>query len=108
MTLKLRLAGGKLSVTISIANPQTLTAIEGDRALIAARLGGGEQALHDLVIQSQAPANPENASSHGFSSDNGGEPSRADRGRSSEPDRRQDAPPGGAARAGDAFDDLVV
>ena len=53
MTLKLRLAGGKLSVTIGVANPQTLAAIEDDRALIAARLGAGEQALEDLVIQRQ-------------------------------------------------------
>ena len=80
MTLKLRLAGGKLSVTISIANPQTLKTIEDDRSLIAARLGGGEQALSDLVIQPQIAANTEKAPAHGFSSDKGGEPPTADRG----------------------------
>lgn len=47
MTLKLRLAGGKLSVTIAVANPRTLSSIEDDRALIAARLSAGDRTLEN-------------------------------------------------------------
>ncbi len=67
MTLKLRLVGGKLAVTIVVANPQTLSAIEDDRALIAARLSTGGQSLDDLVIQRQAlpDSSQETNASHG-------------------------------------------
>ncbi len=102
MTLKLRLADGKLSVTIGVVNPSTLTSIEDDRALIAARLGGGDQALGDLVIQRQAgaPAPQETASSHAPASDS--EPSSSDReAESSDLGRRR---PG----AGGAFSQLLV
>src|SRR6185437_16086283 len=105
MTLKLRLAGGKLSVTIGVANPKTLTSIEDDRAVIAARLGGGDQMLEALVIQRQAgpPASSETTSRHALDSDTGADPSanesEAD---SSNLGRRQ----GGGAGA--AFSKLVV
>jgi hypothetical protein len=106
MTLELRLADGKLSVTIAVANPKTLGAIEDDRALIAARLGAGDQTLEDLVIQRQtaAPATPETASSHVIASESGADPSTSD-------GEANSANPGGrraGARAGSAFSDLLV
>ncbi len=110
MTLKLRLTGGKLSVTIAVANPTTLSSIEDDRALIAARLGAGDQTLEDLVIQRQAPSTAENASSHGFSSDSGAGSSTTDggSGSSSPRDPQSGAPPRGGAATGGAFGDLIV
>ena len=102
MTLKLRLAGGKLSVTIDVANPQTLAAIEGDRSLIASRIFSGDQTLEDLVIQRQAPSAsaletvPAHASSNEPDSDN---PSEHSGSRHGDPPRR-----GG----GGAFSDLLV
>jgi len=69
MTVRLKLANGKLSVSISVANPTTLGAIEDDRALIAARLGAGDQTLEDLVISRQAP--PTEVSSSNASQDSG-------------------------------------
>jgi flagellar hook-length control protein FliK len=59
MTVKLRLADGKLSVSIAVANPTTLGAIEDDRDVIAARLAGAGQTLENLVISRQAPSTPE-------------------------------------------------
>ncbi len=56
MTIKLRLADGKLSVSIAVANPSTLGTIQDDRELIAARLAGGGQTLENLVISRQALA----------------------------------------------------
>ncbi len=84
MTVKLRLANGKLSVSISVANPTTLGAIEDDRAVIAARLATGDQALEDLIIARQAPATevstsngPEDSgTSHDGGSDTGASSSR--------------------------------
>jgi hypothetical protein len=109
MTLKLRLAGGKLSVTIAVANPQTLSSIEDDRALIAARLGAGDQTLEDLIIQRQAPSTSEIASPHGPANDSGSEPSTSDNSKgASLGERRPGAPPSGGARAGGAFSDLLV
>ncbi len=102
MTLTLRLAGGKLSVTIDVANPQTLAAIEGDRSLIAARILNGDQSLENLVIQRQAPSAsaletvPAHASSNEPDSDN---PSEHSGSRQGDPPRR-----GG----GGAFSDLLV
>jgi hypothetical protein len=106
MTLKLRLADGKLSVTIGVVNPSTLTSIEDDRALIAARLGGADQALGDLVIQRQAgaPATQETASSHAPASDTGADPSSSDgEAESSDLGGRRPGPGAGAA-----FSQLLV
>jgi flagellar hook-length control protein FliK len=111
MTLKLRLVGGKLSVTIAVANPQTLSAIEDDRALIAARLATGSQSLDDLVIQRQSlpSSTQETRTSHASGSDNDSD--------SSQPDGKPDAsssngrPPSrrsAGAGSGGAFRDLVV
>jgi hypothetical protein len=100
MTVKLRLAGGKLSVTIGVANPQTLAAIEDDRALIAARLGAAEQSVEDIVIQRQVAAPPatETSSSHAFASEAATDPSATD----GEPDSSRDAQrrSGASARGG--------
>jgi hypothetical protein len=49
----MRLANGKLSVVISVANPKTLATIEGERDAIAGRLGGNQQELEDLTIRRQ-------------------------------------------------------
>lgn len=54
VTLKLRLAGGKLSVTIDVANSQTLSALEQDRTLITESLNQGGQSVDEIVIQQQA------------------------------------------------------
>ena len=51
--LQMRLANGKLSVVISVENPKTLAAIEGERDSIASRLGGSQQELEDLTIRRQ-------------------------------------------------------
>ena len=107
MTLKLRLAGGKLSVTIDVANPQTLAAIEGDRALIASRILSGDQTLDDLVIQRQAPtaSTPETVSAHASSRDRDSSSSdpQSQSGDSGHP---QGAPP--RRGGGGAFSDLLV
>jgi hypothetical protein len=111
MTLKLRLADGKLSVTIAVANPKTLTSIEDDRALIAARLGAGDQTLGDLVIQRQAgaPATQETKSSHVSFSDSSAEASSTDsEAGASNLGRRSSRGFRGGARAGGALGDLVV
>ena len=53
MSLRLRLANGKLSVSIGVANQQTLAAIEGESSAIASRLAGGQQSLESLTIHPQ-------------------------------------------------------
>jgi hypothetical protein len=106
MTLKLRLAGGKLSVTISVANPQTLAAIKDDSALIAQRLGS-DQALDDLVIQQQNLASTaESAGAHPFANDSSAQNQPSD----AEPQarRRPNASSRGASDSGGAFHDLTV
>ena len=106
MTLKLRLAGGKLSVTIEVADPRTLAVIEGDRSLIAARLVTGDQTLEDLVIQRQGPTTSETVSAHASSKDSGSPSSEPD----SEASDRPGDPSGARPRrgGGGAFSDLLV
>ena len=108
MTLKLRLAGGKLSVTISVANPQTLAAIKQDSALIAQRLGANDQALDDLVIQQQnlASTNTEAADARAFASDSSAQDQAAEE--EAPARRRPNASSGGAADGRDAFSALTV
>ena len=103
MTVKLRLANGKLSVSIAVANPSTLGALQDDRDLIAARLASGDQTLEALVISRQAPAPPEVSPSHG--SNDGGADEAHESG--SDPDGR----PRSRARdgaGGDGFGALLV
>ena len=50
MSLRLRLTNGKLSVSIGVANQQTLAALEGESGAIASRLAGGQQSLESLTI----------------------------------------------------------
>jgi chemotaxis protein MotD len=107
MTLKLRLAGGKLSVTISVANPQTLAAIKDDSALIAQRLGSNNQALDDLVIQQQNLASTtESAGAHAFANDSSAQEQSSD----AEPEarRRPNASSRGASDGGGGLRDLTV
>jgi flagellar hook-length control protein FliK len=107
MTLKLRLAGGKLSVTISVANPQTLAAIKDDSALISQRLSSNNQALDDLVIQQQNLASTtESAGAHAFANDS----SAQDQPSEGEPQarRRPNASSRSASDSSGAFRDLTV
>jgi hypothetical protein len=107
MTLKLRLAGGKLSVTISVANPQTLAAIKDDSALIAQRLGSNNQALDDLVIQQQNLASTtESAGAHAFANDSSAKDQPSD----AEPQarRRPNAMSRGASDSRGGSRDLTV
>ena len=53
MSLRLRLTNGKLSVSIGVANQQTLAALEGESGAIASRLAGGQQSLELLTIHAQ-------------------------------------------------------
>jgi flagellar hook-length control protein FliK len=53
ISLRLRLSNGKLSVSIGVANPQTLAAIEDESSAIASRLAGGQQSLESLTIHPQ-------------------------------------------------------
>ena len=113
MTVKLRLVGGKLSVTIAVANPQTLSAIEGDRDTITARLASGDQSLEALTIQRQSPsAGPqqESSASHGFANDSGSQNGASGGGSraSSDSEERPKPPARSNAGAGGAFGDLVV
>jgi chemotaxis protein MotD len=104
MTVKLRLANGKLSVSISVANPTTLGAIEDDRNLIAARLSDGDQTLEDLVISRQAPSTE-------VSSTNASQDASQDGGAAEDGESAPGAqnPRAGARRAsGGGFSDLLV
>jgi flagellar hook-length control protein FliK len=47
----MRLANGKLSIVVGVAKASTLTAIEGERDAIAARLGAGGSTLDSLVVK---------------------------------------------------------
>ena len=110
MTLKLRLTGGKLSVTISVANPQTLSAIEDDRNLIASRLASGDQSLEALNIQRQNPsaAQQETGASNGFANNNGSQSGSPDKGASSQDSERPKPASRGGSGAGGAFSEFVV
>ena len=108
MTLKLRLAGGKLSVTISVANPQTLAAIKDDSALIAQRLGSNDQALDDLVIQqlNLASPKPETADAGAFASDSSAQEQPTDA--EPQPRRRPNASSRGVSSGRGAFSNLTI
>jgi chemotaxis protein MotD len=57
VSVKMRLANGKLSIVIGVSNSSTLSAIENERSAIAARLGSTEQPLENLAIVSREPSN---------------------------------------------------
>ena len=57
VSVKMRLANGKLSIVIGVSNSSTLAAIENERGAIAARLGSTEQPIENLVIVSRGPSN---------------------------------------------------
>jgi hypothetical protein len=57
VSVKMRLANGKLSIVIGVSNSSTLAAIENERGAIAARRGSTEQPLENLVIVSREPSN---------------------------------------------------
>jgi hypothetical protein len=50
----MRLAQGKLSVVVEVANSNALKAIQGDRDAIADRLDADSQPLESLIIKSAA------------------------------------------------------
>ena len=54
VSVKMRLSDGKLSVVMEVSKPSTLKAVEGDRAVIADRLGSSVQSLESLVIKPAA------------------------------------------------------
>jgi flagellar hook-length control protein FliK len=57
VSVKMRLANGKLSIVIGVSNSSTLAAIENERGALTARLGSTEQPLENLVIVSREPSN---------------------------------------------------
>jgi len=54
VSVKMRLAQGKLSVVVEVANSSALKAIQGDRDAIADRLDADSQPLESLIIKSAA------------------------------------------------------
>jgi len=54
VSLKLRLANGKLSVIIGVSSGTTLSAIENEREAIAEKLGSSGHPLEDLIIRAQS------------------------------------------------------
>jgi flagellar hook-length control protein FliK len=57
VSVKMRLANGKLSVVIGASSSTTLAAIENERDAISARLGSTQQPLESLVIRFQEVPN---------------------------------------------------
>ena len=57
LSVKMRLANGKLSIAIGVSSSSTLAAIESERDAIIARLGSTEHPLENLVIMSREPSN---------------------------------------------------
>jgi len=57
LSVKMRLANGKLSIVIGVSSSSTLSAIESERDAITARLGSTQQPLENLVIMSREPSN---------------------------------------------------
>jgi hypothetical protein len=55
VSIKMRLANGKLTIVIGAANPSTLQAIESDRQAIVDRLSTSQQPLESLIVQSDGP-----------------------------------------------------
>ncbi len=53
ISIKLKLDAGKLDVSIRVANPATLSAIESERGAIETRLAASSQSLESLQIQAQ-------------------------------------------------------
>ncbi len=121
VSVKMRLAGGKLSVVMEVATPSTLTAIENERDAIAGRLGSTAQPLESLIIKpaatSQTNAESDNARNHkpgsqeNAQSDSNGE----SRGNGRQPSRRESATDQGDPRAAArqpisrrGFGDLIV
>jgi flagellar hook-length control protein FliK len=57
LSVKMRLANGKLSIAIGVSSSSTLAAIESERDAIIARLGSTQHPLENLVITSREPSN---------------------------------------------------
>jgi chemotaxis protein MotD len=77
VSVKMRLANGKLSIVIGVSNSSTLAAIENERSAIAARLGSTEQPLENLAIVSREPSNE---TSQDFAQTNSGGNDASDQG----------------------------
>jgi chemotaxis protein MotD len=77
VSVKMRLANGKLSIVIGVSNSSTLAAIENERGAIAARLGSTEQPLENLAIVSREPSNE---TSQDFAQTNSGGNDASDQG----------------------------
>lgn len=115
VSVKLRLANGKLSVVIGVAKSSTLSAIEGERDEIARKLGLGPQALGDLVIQSQNNSTSSSEGFHASDSRNGPQAdasrhgSRRENGEGARQNRGEDVSSGGdMGSAGRGLGDLIV
>jgi hypothetical protein len=111
VTLKMRLANGKLSVTIAAAKPSTLATIEGQRSAIADRLSASQLAPEDLIIQSRAESIPHAETADAVDpnanpSDTKGQPDQPRRDGAYTDGREERPRPGAPARAD--FGDLIV
>ena len=113
ISIRLRLANGKLSVVIGAANANTLSALEGARDAIVERLGGGSsQSIEELVLQAQsAPSSPTEGSNdpgtrNGASAESSSRESNRGHGEGHRPDREPSRGEGRATNPGAR--DLVV
>jgi flagellar hook-length control protein FliK len=57
LSVKMRLAKGKLSIAIGVSSSKTLAAIEGEGDAIIARLGSTQHPLENLDIMPREPSN---------------------------------------------------
>ena len=111
MSLKLRLSGGKLSVSIGVADPQTLSALQSERGAIESRLSGQSQSLDTLVIHSQEASASDAGTydSSAFKGSGGGAQSGADSASSQKSSQGSaNANPGAAGGGAGGLDDMVV
>ncbi len=98
LSVKMRLANGKLSIVISASSSSTLTAIENERSAITASLGSTQQPLESLVIRSQDSSNEP---SRDFSQTASGDNDASDQGNSRQARSNDDS--SGAQRGGGDF-----
>lgn len=97
VSVKMRLAGGKLSIVMEVATPSTLKSIENERDAIADRLGSTAQSLESLIIKpaatSQTNAESDNAPNHkpGSQETAQNDPNRESQGNGQQPSRRESA-----------------
>jgi flagellar hook-length control protein FliK len=86
VSIKMRLANGKLTVVIGAANASTRQAIESDRQAIVDRLASGQQILEALIVRSEGPTqvlsggNDASDSNEPRQSHANGDPASAERG----------------------------